>query len=167
MYIKFYQSKLSKLSEVVMFSALSTRRYPRMLLSILAAGLLVGACGGSDEPLLIYSGRGEELVGPLIEEFRNSSGLEVEVRYAGSTELASTLLEEGSGTEADVFPCPGPCVPGACGAASGNPPLGGDRGGAPSVPGPGPSLGWCFGADPDRRLRPGPGPGERPARRHR
>ena len=70
---------------------------------VLALGLLVGACGGGDDPLLIYSGRGEELVGPLIEEFRESSGLEVEVRYAGSTELASTLLEEGSSTEVDVF----------------------------------------------------------------
>lgn len=70
---------------------------------VLGLGLLAGACGEGDEPLLIYSGRGQELVGPLIEEFRESSGLEVEVRYAGSTELASTLLEEGSGTEADVF----------------------------------------------------------------
>jgi len=68
-----------------------------------AFGLLVGACGSSDEPLLIYSGRGEELVGPLIEEFSESSGVEVEVRYAGSTELAATLLQEGSSTEADVF----------------------------------------------------------------
>ncbi|MDE0232137.1 MAG: iron ABC transporter substrate-binding protein [bacterium] len=80
------------------------RRCGRILLpALLTAGLLIGACGGADDPLLIYSGRGEELVGPLIEEFRRSSGLEVEVRYAGSTELASTLLEEGSGTEADVF----------------------------------------------------------------
>jgi len=74
-----------------------------LLATLLTAGLLVGACGGADDPLLIYSGRGEELVGPLIDEFRRSSGLEVEVRYAGSTELAATLLEEGSGTEADVF----------------------------------------------------------------
>lgn len=72
-------------------------------LVVIVLGLLAGACGSQDEPLLIYSGRGEELIGPLIEEFRESSGLEVEVRYAGSTELASTLLEEGSGTEADVF----------------------------------------------------------------
>ena len=87
-----------------MFFDFSGGRYRRVLLPIsLLASLLMGACGGGDDPLLIYSGRGEELVGPLIEEFRESSGLEVEVRYAGSTELASTLLEEGSGTEADVF----------------------------------------------------------------
>ncbi len=82
---------------------LAGRRRRTLLTALLTAGLLVGACGGADDPLLIYSGRGEELVGPLIDEFRRSSGLEVEVRYAGSTELAATLLEEGSGTEADVF----------------------------------------------------------------
>ena len=81
----------------------SFSRRIRLLLPVLTLGLLVGACGGGDDPLLIYSGRGEELVGPLIEEFRESSGLEIEVRYAGSTELAATLLEEGSSTEADVF----------------------------------------------------------------
>lgn len=74
-----------------------------MAVLVMGLGILAGACGDGDEPLLIYSGRGEELVGPLIDEFRESSGLEVEVRYAGSTELASTLLEEGSSTEADVF----------------------------------------------------------------
>ena len=81
---------------------------PKRAVSLVAAlvmglGILAGACGDGDEPLLIYSGRGEELVGPLIEQFSESNGVEVEVRYAGSTELASTLLEEGSGTEADVF----------------------------------------------------------------
>ena len=87
-----------------MFPQRTTQRGFRILVpTVLALGLLVGACGGGDDPLLIYSGRGEELVGPLIEEFRQSSGLEVEVRYAGSTELASTLLEEGSSSEADVF----------------------------------------------------------------
>ena len=87
-----------------MSSGYPSHRFRRLLLPVLlTTGLLIGACGGGDDPLLIYSGRGEELVGPLIDEFRESSGLEVEVRYAGSTELASTLLEEGSGTEADVF----------------------------------------------------------------
>jgi len=65
--------------------------------------MVAGGCASDDEPLLIYSGRGEELIGPLVEQFREQSGLEVEVRYAGSTELASTLLQEGDATEADVF----------------------------------------------------------------
>jgi len=53
--------------------------------------------------LVIYSGRSENLVGPLIEQFKASSGLDVEVRYGSTPEIAATLLEEGANSPADVF----------------------------------------------------------------
>lgn len=56
--------------------------------------------GGS---LTIYSGRSESLVGPLIERFRTQTGIAVQVNYAGTSELASTILEEGQASPADVF----------------------------------------------------------------
>lgn len=53
--------------------------------------------------LVLYSGRGEDLVGPLIEKFEAASGIDVEVRYAGSAEQAQLLLTEGANSPAQVF----------------------------------------------------------------
>lgn len=53
--------------------------------------------------LTVYSGRNENLVGPLIEQFAAATGIDVDVRYAGTSELAVTILEEGDASPADVF----------------------------------------------------------------
>jgi len=57
----------------------------------------------SGEGLVVYSGRNEELVGPIIERFEEESGIDVEVRYGDTAELAATILEEGENSPADVF----------------------------------------------------------------
>ena len=56
-----------------------------------------------DADLVIYSGRNEELVGPLIERFEEESGIDVSVRYGGSPEMGAALLEEGDRSPADGF----------------------------------------------------------------
>ena len=53
--------------------------------------------------LVIYSGRSESLVDNIIQQFAEASGIEVEVRYANTGQLAATLLEEGNNSPADVF----------------------------------------------------------------
>lgn len=53
--------------------------------------------------LVIYSGRNESLVGPLLDRFEARTGIRTEVRYGGTSELAATLLEEGENSPADVF----------------------------------------------------------------
>ncbi|MGH8875151.1 MAG: iron ABC transporter substrate-binding protein [Acidimicrobiia bacterium] len=95
------------------------------LATLLAGALLLVACGGAqstgtttgrspattqaagtaatDGALVVYSGRGEDLVAQLIDRFQKQSGIAMEVRYAGSTELATTLLAEGDQSPADVF----------------------------------------------------------------
>lgn len=55
------------------------------------------------ESITIYSGRSEDLIAPLLEAFTEETGIEIEVRYAGSAELAAQILEEGSNVQADVF----------------------------------------------------------------
>ena len=59
----------------------------------------------SDDPgeLIIYSGRSESLVDPIIQQFKGATGIDVQVKYAGTAALAATLLEEGQNSPADVF----------------------------------------------------------------
>ncbi|WP_265520732.1 extracellular solute-binding protein [Oerskovia flava] len=100
------------------------RRSARLAALLLVPVVALGACASSDEPgvplpdtettdaadttsdegpLVIYSGRGEDLVAPLIEQFEEASGIETEVRYAGSAEQAQLLLTEGESSPGHVF----------------------------------------------------------------
>jgi iron(III) transport system substrate-binding protein len=96
------------------------RRLPALFLLL---ALLAAACGndtddgatgtgadggdeaveGSADSLTIYSGRSQDLVGPLLERFEEESGITVEVRYGDTAEMASTILEEGGNSPADVY----------------------------------------------------------------
>lgn len=62
-----------------------------------------GASSSSDGKLVVYSGRSEELVGPLLEQAKTELGLDIEVRYGSTAEMAAQLLEEGDKTPADLF----------------------------------------------------------------
>ena len=73
-----------------------------MAAAVLLAATL-SACGGGGDTLTIYSGRTQNLIGPLLEDFAESTGIDIEVRYGQSADLALLIAEEGDRTPADVF----------------------------------------------------------------
>jgi iron(III) transport system substrate-binding protein len=99
----------------------------KILITVLAWMLVVSACGGapavgedsvtSVEPasslspeagasgrLVIYSGRSEVLIQPVIEAFKAKyPSVEVLLKAGSNSELANALIEEKSNPQADVF----------------------------------------------------------------
>ena len=96
----------------------------RSLTPVLVAVLIAGACSGTESRTLegaaaqiysgecadsigrtvtVYSGRSENLIGPILEAFTCQTGTAVETRWGSSTDLALLLAEEGDRTAADVF----------------------------------------------------------------
>ena len=74
------------------------------------------AMNGADPgSLVLYSGRSESLVGPVIRQFQEATGIDVQVKYGGTSAIAATLQEEGENSPADVFWAQDP---GALGALS-------------------------------------------------
>ena len=81
-------------------------RSPRTLLPLLAIAAIFAGCGGSDSEdadLTLYSGREPDLIEPVIEDYEEASGLEVEIRSGDSAPLAATIIEEGDASPADAF----------------------------------------------------------------
>jgi iron(III) transport system substrate-binding protein len=80
------------------------RRLTPVLTAVLGVITVAGIAGCSSDPALtVYSGRNEALVAPLIEQFETETGIDVEVRYGTTAELAALLAEEGEATPADLF----------------------------------------------------------------
>ena len=76
-----------------------------LVVALASVGVATAACGGDDSPasLIVYSGRSESLVDPIIQQFSEATGIEVSVKYASTPEMAATLQEEGDKSPADVF----------------------------------------------------------------
>lgn len=86
------------------------RHIPRSLhvfaftLLVVVAGILTFTTqNAAAQELVIYSGRSEQLVGPLFDKFTEQTGIRVVARYGDTAQLAAVILEEGRRTPADVF----------------------------------------------------------------
>src|SRR5690606_1406502 len=80
-----------------------TRRLVGAVL-VVAVGAGAAGCGsGDDDRLVVYSGRSRYLIGPLLDDFSEETGVGIDVRYGDSADLALLIDEEGDRTPADVF----------------------------------------------------------------
>jgi iron(III) transport system substrate-binding protein len=90
-----------------------TSRKPLVLAVTLTVtlALAAAACGddattggaGTADSIVVYSGRSEDLISPLLDAFTAATGVAVESRYADSAELALLIETEGDSSPADVF----------------------------------------------------------------
>jgi iron(III) transport system substrate-binding protein len=86
-------------------------RRPPAAITLAALALATAACGGNasggeavdESKLVVYSGRQEALVQPVIDDFEAETGIEVSVRYGNTAQLAAQIIEEGERTKADVY----------------------------------------------------------------
>ncbi len=77
---------------------------PKLIAGFLAALMTAGAAiSVQAQTVTIYSGRNKTLIEPLLNQAKAELGIDINVRYGDTAELAVTLLEEGKNSRADIF----------------------------------------------------------------
>ena len=83
---------------------MTAKRTILIVLLLIGMSALAGPITAQEsETLTIYSGRNESLIGPLLEQFTEDTGIAVEVLYGGTSAVANQILTEGENSPADVF----------------------------------------------------------------
>ena len=70
---------------------------------LIAALLCIPTLSFSSDSLVVYSGRAERLIKPVLDAFQAESGITIQMLTADSTALVNRLRMEGKRSPADVF----------------------------------------------------------------
>ena len=70
---------------------------------VLVASLAIPSWGHAGDALVVYSGRAERLIQPVLDAFQAESGISIQTLTADSTALINRLRMEGARTPADVL----------------------------------------------------------------
>ncbi len=70
---------------------------------VLAAALAIPSAGHAGDGLVVYSGRAERFIQPVLDAFQAESGITVQLLTADSTALINRLHVEGAHTSADAL----------------------------------------------------------------
>lgn len=83
---------------------MAAKRTILIVLLLIGMSMLAGPITAQEsETITIYSGRSESLIGPLLEQFTEDTGIAAEVLYGGTSAVANQILTEGENSPADVF----------------------------------------------------------------
>jgi ABC-type thiamine transport system substrate-binding protein len=78
----------------------------KMLAMLMLVAVMVApsfAQEDATERLTVYSGRNEQLIAPLLAQFTEATGVQVDVVYGDTAAIANQILEEGANSPADVY----------------------------------------------------------------
>lgn len=89
--------------------SLAMRTQWRKLVALLAAAAVLAGCGGGSAggeqggELIVYSGRAEFLIQPVLDAFEKETGVRITLRSGSASEMANQIGEERTNPQADVF----------------------------------------------------------------
>ncbi|MGB7342461.1 MAG: iron ABC transporter substrate-binding protein [Phototrophicaceae bacterium] len=70
---------------------------------VLSLAIVPISAQAGEEVLTVYAGRSESLLGPILTQFSEETGVELNILYGDTAGLASQIIEEGANSPADVY----------------------------------------------------------------
>lgn len=81
------------------------RLFSLAIFAVLVLSMAIVPISAQDNPevLTVYAGRSESLLGPILTQFSEETGVELNILYGDTAGLASQIIEEGANSPADVY----------------------------------------------------------------